>query len=504
MRPERGNKRVTASTAFRFRFLLPLLAILAPILFVLGLGIHAWYGLEDRWLWLIGVSVFSVLAVLGYRYLNRRNPYSHTDLATEFKPNGQRAWGPQEEEIWSEVKREVVRKIKTSPSWADVLQSHPLWIADFVSTKYGAKSKLDINPLEALTLLEEVSRRYRRRLHNEFPLIESLTLRRAEWLYRTHESEEFQAFKKYAPGVLHLYQSLTNPGGKAFELLFGDVKGEVFDETVEAFKVRMQQWFLLECTEVLMDLYSGRFSVATDSLPESAQFSDDTADLHDAVEPLRIVVIGQVSSGKSTLINRLCDDCVAEVDLLPTTDRRTVHELSLSSGISVRLCDLPGLDNKLSTSEMQFDEVISADLVLWCLKATQSAKALDQALSIRIDSFYQDKRNISRKPPKRLGVLTHADVLGANQAPNDTSEILDAAASFNAELVTLDAILPLGIHDDKGLADITNLIEIYLEDSYQVQLNRRRSNAGGTSLNRQISRVGKGTRGLFRLFKSRD
>ena len=106
-----------------------------------------------------------------------------------------------------------------------------------------------------------------------------------------------------------------------------------------------------------MDLYSGRFLITDDQSFESFESFESVEDknsMGEVLEPLRISVIGQVSSGKSTLVNRLCGEVVAEVDILPTTDKNTVYEIGLKSGIQVRLCDLPGLDNDSRTADELF------------------------------------------------------------------------------------------------------------------------------------------------------
>lgn len=497
---ERKNQKFRL-IRLRVRYLFLALSIFTPLAFFLALGVDAWLAFDDRWLILLGLTLFSAASGLFYKYLFRTKRSAKVDISEEFEPSNKKAWGPQEEVIWQDAKAEAIRRIDLAPDLMDVLQRHPLAMADFIADKYNGRSKLEINPLEALILVEEVSRRYRLLLQERFPYIEEITLKRADQMYRVYNSDTFQSLKKYSPWVLHAYQALTNPAGKAIETVFGDVKGELLEQSINTLQLKLKQLFLFECIEVLMDLYSGRFLISNDSLGHSAELTQDEDTLGEALEPLRIVVIGQVSSGKSTLVNRLCGEIVAEADMLPTTDKRTVYEISLPSGVEIRLCDLPGIDNNTKITEQLFNEVVTSDLVIWCLKATQSAKSLDHQLSQRLDAYFADPKNVSVKPPKKLGVVTHADLLEKYAAENglQPGEVINQASEFNSNLVSVDAIEALSQDDDAALTRIQSLIEIYLEESLQVQLNRRRKAAKQT-LSAQIKRLLRATNVLAGLF----
>lgn len=485
----------------RVRYLFLFVSIFTPLAFFMALGLNAWSELPYKWIILFGLTIISAVSGLTYKYCFKAGRGIEVDISAEFEPSSKNAWGHQEEKIWEDAKAEAIRRIDLAPDLIDVLQRHPLAMADFVAEKYGGKNKLEINALEALVLVEEVSRRYRIILQDSFPFIEEITLKRVDQIYRATNSDIFKSTMKYAPWVINAYQVLTNPGGKALESVFGDVKGELLDTSIKTLQLRLKQLFLFECIEVLMDLYSGRFLIANDRLVNSAEFSKDYENLNGGLEPLRIAVIGQISSGKSTLVNLLCDEMVAEVDMLPTTDKITVYEISLPSGVEIRLCDLPGLDNNPVNTDNLFNEVVNSDLVIWCLKATQSAKSLDQQFSQRLDKYFSDPKNVSTKPPKKLGVLTHLDLLEKQAKEKNLSfdNVLEQASDYNLSMVSLDSIFMLK-HNDGVLEKIQSQIDYYLEESLQVQLNRRRSASTDRRLSRQFQRLLKGSSGIAKLF----
>ena len=501
--PHNMNCKGFRLARFRIRFLLWALSIFTPLVFFIALGFNAWLVFDDKWLILLSLTLFSAASGLAYKYLSRPKRPPKVDITNEFEPPNKEAWGPQEEKIWQDSKREVIRRIESAPSVTDVLQRHPLAMADFVSNQYGGRRKLEINALEALVLVEEVSRRYRMLLQERFPFIEELTLHRANQLYSAYNSKTGQSIKNSLPWALQAYQAITNPAGKAFETIFGDVKGELLEQSIEILQLKLKQAFLFECVAVLMDLYSGRFSISIDSLDQSPESKQDQKSLAERLEPLRVVIIGQVSSGKSTLVNQLCGKIVAEVDILPTTEKRSVYEINLTSGVEIRLCDLPGIDNNTEITDQLFNEVATSDLVIWCLKGNQSAKSLDQQLSQRLDFYFADPKNVSLKPPKKIGVVTHTDLLIKHTNDNGLQpcEIINKAIEFNSKLVSVDAIESYSQNDKVALSKIQSLVESFLDESLQVQLNRRRKASASPKFSKQIERLLKGSSGIVGLFK---
>ena len=494
---ERKNHR---ERVIRNRLRLGLLGIslLVPLATFVGFGIYAIAQLEQRW-WIYGlIALASSFCAVGYRLLAQNNQ-TVLESPAEEKPSGANAWSPQEQLIWEKSKAEALRRLDIAADYSSLFQHHPLALADFIAFEYGQKSKFDLTAIEVLTLGEEVSRRYRKLLQERFPFIDQLTIHQIQKVIAFSNSEWMQLAKTAIPAANDLRKAVFNPAGKAVDLIFGEVLSKVGQEALEAAERQMKRLFLYECIGVFMDLYSGRFSTPAQELDSSLEFAEDTADLVGKLEPLRIVFVGQVSAGKSTLVNLLTDEIVAEVDPLPVTDKKMVYETELGSGIRVRLCDMPGLDGSDETVEQVFYEAINADLIIWVLRATQSARDLDAELASRIDDYFGQAINVSLKPPKQLAVMSHLDSLLSNNAGvNDNPSLKDAALQYNRELLKPDAIFPIGSDIPNELVPIQDFVCETLAESIQVQLNRRRKDATKNRLDIQIARFTAGAKALTR------
>ena len=91
----------------------------------------------------------------------------------------------------------------------------------------------------------------------------------------------------------------------------------------------------------------------------------------------------EVSAGKSTIINALCSDFVAEVGVLPTTDNITVYQCFIEGRDALHLIDLPGIDGAEESRQQLLEQLVNCDIVLWVVKASQPAKSLDCELKSR-------------------------------------------------------------------------------------------------------------------------
>lgn len=78
---------------------------------------------------------------------------------------------------------------------------------------------------------------------------------------------------------------------------------------------------------------------------------------------LRVVALGIVNSGKSSLLSALAD----EKDLFPSGDvPRVTRKIQQETRGGLLLVDTPGLDAPDEDVELAFQSATSADIVLWC------------------------------------------------------------------------------------------------------------------------------------------
>lgn len=485
----------------RVRILLLALAFLAPILTFIVIGMSAVSAHPNSWLILGSIAIFSSICAVGVKLMSPKATVVIDTQEDDHEPTNIKKWSSQEKRIWQAARVRISELLSESADYGAVLQQHPIVLAGFMADEYKLRHKLDLNAIEVLTLLEEVSKRYRVLLRKRIPLIEQVTLRQLVFLTDINKSKWVRLGKKYLPWLSHARQGLMNPAGKAVDLVFGGIASEVGREALLMAEMRMKRMFLLECAEVLMDLYSGRFTIAEDELSHSSAYSTDAGHMADSIEPLRIVLVGQVSAGKSTLVNLLSEAIVAEVDPLPSSDKKLVYETHLSDDLALNICDLPGLDADSASQDLAFSEAIQADLVIWALRANQSARALDKELSDRISQHFMHPDQVANKPPKLVGVLTHTDRLVAQQNSNNhqsPSDVIADAIQFNSDLLELDAVIAVQQDRPNPIGGLTEFIESSLEEAIQVQLNRRRQNSSFSGIAKQLSRVGDGSASLVK------
>lgn len=178
------------------------------------------------------------------------------------------------------------------------------------------------------------------------------------------------------------------------------------------FFVRKAGWYAIE-------LYSGRQVL---DHPAFAQFQspgserdvarDHAAQERLAEEPLRVLVLGQVKSGKSSLINALFGEVRAAVDVVPRTRGVEPYILEREGIPRAILLDTAGYDATEGPADpfaALKDHVLECDLVLVVCSATMASRAADRTLLHGLRAFFLTQPD--RLPPPVVVALTHVDEL---------------------------------------------------------------------------------------------
>jgi uncharacterized protein len=133
-----------------------------------------------------------------------------------------------------------------------------------------------------------------------------------------------------------------------------------------------------------------------------------------AVRPtITLVVVGQVKAGKSSLINTLLQDPVAETDILPQTKTiQRIRDRQRSELADVVWLDTPGY-NDAGLSEAAWQETQQAlrvaDVLILVIDATSPARAADVGLVQQIRAYHQSHPDL--KPAPIVVVVTQVDGL---------------------------------------------------------------------------------------------
>jgi predicted GTPase len=282
----------------------------------------------------------------------------------------------------------------------------------------------------------------------------------------------------------------------------GKLTGHLFDQLSTSMQLQLKRAALQEAASVAIDLYSKRFELAHSELGTSKAVLRDERLQAPPIEPLRVVFVGQLSAGKSSLINGLMGTLSAEVSTLPTTSGVTLYQCKLEGIDLLHLVDLPGLDGTEVAQTQALEQMTQSDLVIWVLQANQPARSLDKKLKARFDAFYLQQENRSRRKPTVVAAISQVDRLrpatewappyDLEQGDSPVARLIRDAVAYNQELLEPDLALAVAAGADQPGFNIDRL-EALITEAYQqgvnTQLNRRRHEDSGPLAGQQVRRL---------------
>lgn len=221
--------------------------------------------------------------------------------------------------------------------------------------------------------------------------------------------------------LVFVASAVVNPARLAAYPLWrksGQVTFELQNELIRAFYQR----YLHQLGYYLIEMYSGRLQGGSQLYRE--RFGAMAAAIHagggdtSLLERMQdvsttIALVGQVKAGKSSLINALMKDQVAETGLLPETRSVARYQLALPhSEQHLTLLDTPGYSEADVTSRQRQEilrAVEAADILLLVMAANVSARDADLQVVRHLQQHYRRQPHL--KPPPMIGVVTHVDLL---------------------------------------------------------------------------------------------
>jgi predicted GTPase len=482
-------------------------AVALPWVTLLVLGMLWLWQTGQVWIWAIAAAVLGLLAWPLLRLVRRRaNTEARLALGDLSEPS--RAWTGRERDAWSEV---LAIASKTDPFWfteVEPLAASGRQTIEAVSRRFhpndpAAWAKFTLP--ELLLLTERVSRDLRREALRKMPGARDITLSRVLWFKQQYEryGPVMQALWRWGYGAWRVVRIPLNPiaaAGQEFSRVFSD-------KTIDAVSYRLRamatQEFVLAVGRAAIDLYSGRLTLSDEDL--HAARAQELAAAAGPVGPVRLVLIGQVSAGKSSLVNALARESRSAVGPLPTTARVAEYRLETAGRPAVSLVDMPGLED--GTEEEFLEQVERADLVVWVASATQPARETDRKALIAVHAWAAAQ--LTRRVPPIVLALTNIDELRPAsewQPPYDIAapvspkaRSIRAAIDSVAKVLDLSAvaIVPVAMPADGEPYNIDALwaaIALKLDEARLVQLDRLRVGRQGLSLRELAQQLGQAGR----------
>jgi predicted GTPase len=493
-----------------WREALLVLLVTLPWLSLLGLGIvWLWQG-GHVWIWALAAAAIGLLSwPLWYSVKRRSKEQARLDLGDLAEPAP--GWNKVEREAWS-----LVLAIADDTAPLNFLELDPLLTVakqtiEAVARRYHGNAEdawARFSLPEALLLGERLCRDVRREALRRIPGVRGVKLSHMLWLQSQSE--------RYGPvarlgwrvgyGLWRVVRAAINP----LQAVGQEVSGMVLDQTTGVLSLRVRSYatrlLVLEIGRAAIDLYSGRLKLSDEEI-RAAQERDIASASADLVMPVRILLAGQVSAGKSSLLNALAREVRGAVGPVPTTANATEYLLDQDGRPSVVLVDTPGLDASTEATEGLLQQTERADLVLWVASATQSARANDRRAldALRAKGAAQ----LALRPPPVLLALTHVDQLrpAAEWAPpydiatptRPKAQAIRAAMDSVARTLDLpvDAIVPVAMPPDREPYNLDALwarMALELDEAKLVQLDRLRVSARAFRLRELPQQLGEAGR----------
>lgn len=500
----------------RWDRILALVAIFLPFLVAMFAGI-AWMA-EHGWL-LAFISVSIALGGcvglirLAITWWRRRNDEGAADVPEPARIHARidPDWTERERQSF-EAALALIRERTDRPVPWDELQSLAIEVVQRVAKSSGMEGKgvLDFTVPEALLLIDRVSVRFRRGIRDHLPFADSISVGTLYWFWRHRDlARRLQTHGMTAWRVIRAVKSL--PVAILREIEGAIVEGHASFVTNEGI-ASIQSLLLEEVAAAAVDLYSGRLRFSDAELLDLrlASGEEDRARLASPDMPLRIAVAGQVSAGKSSLVNALLGQNLAETDVVQTTERARTYPGELG-GFSVALLDMPGLDGSARVSAAVQEELRSADMVLWTIRANRPAREIDRAAIAAFRDHYV--AHPERRMPPFIVVITFVDEL-LEGWPFAENLLNDAAMATVHELVAaisgdIDGheTFPVPVvltEPEWNVSALRARIEGQAGEALMAQRNRLRVAARKSGLGEEAARARRGIAQGLSIFGARD
>ncbi|MBF0103231.1 MAG: 50S ribosome-binding GTPase [Desulfobacterales bacterium] len=194
---------------------------------------------------------------------------------------------------------------------------------------------------------------------------------------------------------------------------------EILDHSLTEAKQWLVNAYIKKIGYYAIELYSGQLVLHQDQLishttPDSRKdiIKIEQREKELRSEPLRILVFGQVNSGKSSLINALFGEVKAMVDVLPETSQVVPYMLEregIQRAIVLDTAGYESTDHVKDALESVRREILKIDLLILVCSAQTASRHADKQLLLELNDLFLKRRGIGLPP--LIVALTHIDRL---------------------------------------------------------------------------------------------
>jgi len=458
--------------------MLPILLIVLPFLLAFGFGL--WYLFEKGWLlyWLLGALGVLTLTQIYFKLIQSKK-FTIFANKPQVTPNGR--WSSQDEMVFTQMKafsqsidKSTITIDKTLPNR---LLELGMEATQEVARHYYPQSSnpaLEVTLPHLLKISELVINDMRKEMIEKIPFSHSVTI------------NHFLKVPKMVDLVgdvtssYRLGRAIVNPLGAVVSELKDRLTSKLFNYSKEELLNWLIDFYILKVARYTIDLY-GKNITLNDFDPQSYT-TTPTKENKEANAPLKILVVGQINSGKSSLINALFAKEKAIVDSNPVESGINYYNYQSDGKIDTILVDIAGYSS-VGIEDKNYRNVVNeikrADLLILVSAATNAARDLDRALLDNMQAYFDSKPNL--KPPLVVCALNQIDKLSPQKQWNPPFDInrpktpkekgiKQAMEVVSRELgLSLDAIVPINLHPQREYNIKEALIPLLLDHLSEAQ-----------------------------------
>lgn len=390
--------------------------VIAPYAVAMAAGAVWFYERSLLWYWIVLCGVTTLVTAVVARWLQRRRV---SPLLLGVEPNP--VWPADGRAAWQSV-ASLAEEAKAAPPPLDRVDLALAELGKLVQAVFGtvaahfhprsSQPLLEVTLPHVLHIVELAARDLRHEISTRVPLSHVLTLHDLERLPR------LTALARRGYTLYRLVRLAVNPAAAVPRELIDQVYTRYRDLSIDELSRWAIGYYVQKLGYYAIQLYSGQLVLSEEEFQRfsTRETARDTSQAQRrteerASEPLRLLVVGQVKAGKSSLINALFGETVAAVDVVPRTRFIEPFALELEGARRALILDTAGYEVPGGGEVFAplRDAVLRADLVLLVVSATSAARAADRRVLDELRRLFHEAAD--RSMPPVLVALTHIDLL---------------------------------------------------------------------------------------------